>query len=99
MGAILSDLSADPSYLYKTEVRDVVDADALLLDIDLGFEVIRRQRIRLARIDAPARSTPEGAQGRRFVREQLAVARIVLNEPNANRDECAIVAGEKCDGG
>jgi len=32
----------DPSYLYKAEVRDVIDADTLLLDIDLGFEVIRR---------------------------------------------------------
>jgi len=33
------------------EVRDVIDADTLLLDIDLGFEVIRRQSIRLARIE------------------------------------------------
>jgi endonuclease YncB( thermonuclease family) len=70
----------DPSYLYKAEVRDVIDADTLLLDIDLGFEVIRRQSIRLARIDAPPRDTPNGAQGRRFVREQLATARtLVIN--------------------
>jgi endonuclease YncB( thermonuclease family) len=68
----------NPSYLYKAEVRDVVDTDTLLLDIDLGFEVIRRQRIRLARIDAPDRDTPEGARGRRYVREQLAVARTVI---------------------
>ena len=68
----------DPSYLYKAEVRDVIDADTLLLDIDLGFEVIRRQSIRLARIDAPPRDTNEGAAGRRFVREQLAVARTVV---------------------
>ena len=52
----------------------------MLLDIDLGFEVIRRQRIRLARVDAPSRDTSEGARGRRYVREQLAVARsIVVN--------------------
>jgi endonuclease YncB( thermonuclease family) len=75
---------ADPSYLYKAEVRDVIDADTLLhadtllLDIDLGFEVIRRQSIRLARIDAPSRDTNEGAAGRRFVRKQLAVARTVV---------------------
>ena len=31
----------DPSYLYKAEVREVIDADAFLLDINLGFEVIR----------------------------------------------------------
>ncbi len=68
----------DPSYLYKAEVRDVIDADTLLLDIDLGFEVIRRQSIRLARIDAPERDTQRGAAGRRFVRKQLAVARTVV---------------------
>ncbi|NNE20740.1 MAG: hypothetical protein HKN10_19900 [Myxococcales bacterium] len=68
----------DPSYLYTAEPRDVIDTDTLLLDIDLGFEVIRRQRIRLARIDAPDRTTPEGAAGRRFVREQLAVARSIV---------------------
>jgi endonuclease YncB( thermonuclease family) len=69
---------SDPSYLYKAEVRDVIDADTILLDIDLGFEVIRRQSIRLARIDAPPRDTPNGAAGRRFVREQLAVARTLV---------------------
>ncbi|MBT8454273.1 MAG: hypothetical protein KJO40_20085 [Deltaproteobacteria bacterium] len=68
----------DPSYLYKAEVRDVIDADTVLLDIDLGFEVIRRQSIRLARIDAPPRQTSEGALGRRFVREQLATARTIV---------------------
>jgi endonuclease YncB( thermonuclease family) len=68
----------DPSYLYKAEVRDVIDADTILLDIDLGFEVIRRQSIRLARIDAPPRDTQQGAAGRRFVRRQLAVARTVV---------------------
>jgi endonuclease YncB( thermonuclease family) len=68
----------DPSYLYKAEPHDIIDADTLLLDIDLGFEVIRRQRIRLARVDAPARDTPEGARGRRYVREQLAVARTIV---------------------
>jgi hypothetical protein len=63
---------------YKAEVRDVIDADTLLLDIDLGFEVIRRQPIRLARIGAPSRDTQQGAAGRRFVRKQLAVARTVV---------------------
>ena len=75
--------STDPTHFYKAEVRDVIDADTLLLDIDLGFEVIRRQSIRLARIDAPPRETPEGAAGCRFVRTQLAVARtVVVNTRN-----------------
>jgi micrococcal nuclease len=69
---------SDPSYLYKAEPHDIIDADTLLLDIDLGFETIRRQRIRLARIDAPDRDTAEGARARRYVREQLAVARSIV---------------------
>ncbi|MBW2380105.1 MAG: hypothetical protein JRG70_11240 [Deltaproteobacteria bacterium] len=34
-----------------------------------------------------------------LINECLEVVTACLNEPNANRDECAIVAGEKCDGG
>jgi endonuclease YncB( thermonuclease family) len=34
--------------------------------------------LRRSRIDAPARDTPEGARGRRYVREQLAVARTLI---------------------
>ena len=56
----------DPAERTFYESLAATDADSLLLDIDLGFEVIRRQRIRLARIDAPPRDTPEGAAGRRF---------------------------------
>jgi hypothetical protein len=29
----------------------------------------------------------------------LEIVTACLNKPNANRDECAIAAGEKCDGG
>ena len=58
--ALILPRPTDPSYLYTAEPRDVIDADTLLLDIDLGFEVIRRQRIR------------------RYVREQLAVARSIV---------------------
>jgi hypothetical protein len=31
--------------------------------------------------------------------ECLEIVTACLNKPNANRDECAIAAGEKCDGG
>ena len=68
----------DPSYLYEAEPHDIIDADTLYLDIDLGFDVIRRQSIRLARVDAPPRDTAEGGRGRRYVREQLAVARSIV---------------------
>ena len=62
----------------EAEIPALATTDTLYLDIDLGFEVIRRQRIRLARVDAPARDTTDGVRGRRFVREQLAVARSIV---------------------
>lgn len=37
---------------YKAEIVRVVDADTLDLDIDLGFGVTKRERVRLARVDA-----------------------------------------------
>ena len=49
----------NPSYLYNAELHDIIDADTLYLDIDLGFEVIRRQNIRLARVDSPHATPPK----------------------------------------
>lgn len=40
-------------YEYKATVNRWIDGDTLLLDIDVGFFIIRQERIRLARIDAP----------------------------------------------
>jgi len=39
-------------YTYAAEITKVVDADTLDLNVDLGFTVFTKIRIRLARIDA-----------------------------------------------
>lgn len=43
----------------KVEVINVVDGDTLDLEIDLGFGIFTRQRIRLARINAPETRTKD----------------------------------------
>lgn len=46
-------------YNYKAKVVNIVDGDTLDADIELGFYMVTRQRLRLARIDTPEK----GASG------------------------------------
>ena len=39
-------------YKYKARLVKVIDADTLEIDIDLGFNMISRQRIRLLNVQA-----------------------------------------------
>ena len=50
-------------YEYRATVDRVVDADTLDLDIDLGLGVHKKERIRLARIDAWEVRGDERVQG------------------------------------
>lgn len=59
----------DPNYLYKAKIVDVVDGDTLILNIDLGFQVIKEQRVRLSQIDAPEISTVNGQESFRYLRD------------------------------
>lgn len=64
----------DPTFIYEAYPRRVIDGDTLLLDIDLGFEVVKRHRIRLASVDAPPLKTANGKAAHRYVRDELARA-------------------------
>lgn len=50
-------------YEYKAQVVRIVDADTLVLDVDLGFNVRIRETIRLARVDAWETRGDERIQG------------------------------------
>ena len=45
------------NHQYKAKVRRVVDGDTLDLDIDLGFRITLRERVRLMGIDTPETRT------------------------------------------
>jgi endonuclease YncB( thermonuclease family) len=52
-------------YTYGARLVRVIDADTVVLDLDLGFYQHRLGRsYRLARINAPEMSTPEGVAAR-----------------------------------
>ena len=42
-------------FTYRAKVYNVVDGDTIDVEIDLGFKIYTRQRIRLNRIDTPER--------------------------------------------
>ena len=70
------------TYVYKAQMDRVVDGDTLLLKIDLGFEVWKEQRIRLANVDAEPKKTAEGKQAMRKIQQQLAEAPFILVKTN-----------------
>lgn len=52
-----------PDYLYDATVVKVVDGDTVDLDVDLGFWVTLRVRVRLAGVNAPEIRGPEKELG------------------------------------
>ena len=66
-------------YTYRGRVERVVDADTLLVWIDLGFEMGLRQYLRLRGINMPEKDTRQGKRAAEFVRTQLiGVSEIIL---------------------
>lgn len=49
-----------PGYHYSGTVNRVVDGDTVDVDLDLGFHIHIKVRCRVARLNAPEMSTPEG---------------------------------------
>jgi endonuclease YncB( thermonuclease family) len=60
------------TYVFKAIVLEVVDGDTLMVDVDCGFEIKKKERIRLAGIDCPDIVTDEGKEAAEYVRNQLA---------------------------
>lgn len=65
-------------YTYKAIVFNVVDGDTIDVNVDLGFKVYTRQRIRLNRIDTPERGQPGFVEAGDFLRELLMGKEITL---------------------
>jgi micrococcal nuclease len=54
-------------FIYQATVDKVVDGDTLDLQVDLGFGVFTRQRVRLLGINAPEHNTDDGKKAIAFV--------------------------------
>lgn len=58
-------------YVYLAVLQKVIDADTVILDIDLGFRTHAHQRIRLAALDAAPVDTPGGKRAKRYLQGLL----------------------------
>ena len=72
----------EASFVYRAEVVRVVDADTLVVKLDLGFRVFTEQRLRLAAIDAPELRSKPGEEAFVFVRDRLATVDYVVIKTN-----------------
>lgn len=51
-------------YEYRAELLRIIDGDTQIYNVDCGFDIWHRIRVRLARINCPEMSTPEGVAAR-----------------------------------
>jgi len=65
-------------YTYKAYLEKVVDGDTLVVNIDLGFKVFIRQRLRLRGLDASELGTKQGALAKKFVESRLKDVKFVI---------------------
>jgi endonuclease YncB( thermonuclease family) len=87
--------------LYQYAIRDirVVDGDTLEGNIDLGFNVeLKNVKVRLAGIDCPEKSTPEGIVSRDFTSQWVDAAvreskDVVISVKNHKYDKYGRILG------
>ena len=78
----------------------VVDGDTVWLDVDLGFEIRRREDFRLYGINAPELSTPEGKAAAAWLTAKLPPGQVVTVQTLKDKREkygrylAAIVLGD-----
>lgn len=65
-------------HVYKAQVEQVIDGETLMVMVELGFHLYKRQRVKLAQIDAPALNEKGGRKARDFVQATLAEAEFVM---------------------
>lgn len=64
-------------YEYTANLLRVVDADTVWLDVDLGFDIKRKDSFRLYGINAPELSTPEGRKARDWLVDRLSTVEML----------------------
>ncbi len=72
-------------YTYAAQVARVVDADTLVLDIDVGFKAKMEHKVRLRGINCPEKGTKKGGQAKVFVEDCLSEGGVVIRSYKAGK--------------
>ena len=75
---ISTDVAKERIFTYKALIERIIDADTFLANIDCGFGLWTRQRLRLSGIDAPEKRTAAGINALNWVKARLAKCRFVV---------------------
>lgn len=68
-------------YLYKAKITDVYDGDTCTAEVDLGFGIKFKMKLRLKDIDTPeirGEERPEGLRVRDLVREMILGKEVII---------------------
>ncbi len=65
-------------FIYRAETLRVVDGDTVVVRMDLGFDVWKKEIIRFAKVDAPPIKEDGGKEAFEYVRDQLAKAKVLV---------------------
>lgn len=67
----ISQARFDDLYTYRAYVIDIIDGDTFTAIIDLGFEFVTEQKLRLRGLDAPEIESAEGQEAKAFLEREL----------------------------
>lgn len=70
---ILTITEPDGEWLYSCTVRRVVDGDTVDLDVDTGFDIHFRMRVRLYGFNAPEKRKPNGPEATAHLSELICI--------------------------
>ena len=71
----------DTNYTYRATVHRVIDGDTVDVDIDVGFHMTSRQRVRLARIDTPELNSKDALIRAQAVLAKARITELVSGQP------------------
>lgn len=74
-------------YEYRATIIRIVDADTVWLEVDLGFDVKRKDSFRLYGINAPEMSTAEGVNAKMWLTEYLKGGPLVITTEKDRREK------------
>lgn len=74
-------------YEYRMKVERVIDGDTIHADVDLGCDIHVHLILRLAGINAPELSTPEGPYAKTYLESLLAPGPVLLRTIKDHREK------------
>lgn len=83
-------------YYYNAKVLEVYDGDTITTEIDLGFSIKMKVKIRLANIDTPEVKGSEKSEGikvREYLREMILGRNIVLETIKDSKSKYGRILG------